>query len=126
MPKDSIKVWTLLEYRYRDAANFKARGTVALRGAAAPCDWQRALKSLEDGLFIAEQLGVPPLYEKLYQWSDGPVAADHCWHEFVGFRVVEEAAVDPDVARLGPTEAFVKRLAAVVEWNGALSPHFTI
>lgn len=126
MAKDTTRMWTLFEYRYRDAGNFKSHGAVALEGVADSDDCERALKSLEDDLFIAEQLDIPPLYSKLYQWSGGPSAADHCWHEFVALTIVDEAALDPDIPRVGTAAAFVKCLAAVEDWNGALSPHFAL
>jgi hypothetical protein len=73
--------------------------------------------------FIAEQVGVPPLYEQLYRWSDGPTQSDHCWHEFVGFRVLStpEANVPIDDAA-----AFVARFRSVTEWDGRRSPHFRL
>lgn len=126
MKKHSAGMWTLFEYRYRDADNFKAHGAVALEGCIDLSDWQHARKSFEDDLFIAEQLGIPPLYEQLYQWSNGPSVADHCWHEFVALTAVEETAVDRDTPRAGTAAAFVRRVAAVREWNGALSPHFAL
>lgn len=126
MAKDPTRMWTLFAYRYRDAGNFKARGAVALEGVADSDDWKRALESLEDDLFIAEQLDIPPLYAKLYQWSGGPSAMDHCWHEFVALTIVDEAALNPDIPRVGTAAAFVKCLAAVKDWNGALSPHFAL
>lgn len=119
-------MWTLFEYQYRDAGNFKSRGAVALAGAIEPSQWESALRSLEDGLFVAEQIGLPPLYEQLYVWSDGPCATDHCWHEFVAVTVVHEDALPPDVPHMGTATAFIERLAAIQDWDGALSPHFAL
>jgi hypothetical protein len=81
------------------------------------------MAKLEAGeFFVAEQLGVPPLYQALYKWSGGPTSADHCWHEFVGIEVTDEAP--PNIYRWGEAEAFVARWFAVSEWKGELSPHF--
>ncbi len=56
-----------------------------------PDERDAILSRLEDGnLFIAEQVDVPPLYEQLYRWSGGPIAADHCWHQFVGLQIVSQ------------------------------------
>jgi len=126
MVKNPTRMWTLFEYQYRDAGNFKVRGEIALEGVADPENWKHALKSLEDDLFIAEQLDIPPLYAKLYQWSGGPSAADHCWHEFVALKVVEHSETDRRTPRAGTAAEFVRRLAAVSEWQGALSPHFAL
>jgi len=114
---------TLFNYSYRDAGNYKAWGIVALDGEASRERWQAALAKLEAGeFFVAEQLGVPPLYHALYKWSGGPTLADHCWHSFVDIKVVDEA--EPDAYRWGDTKAFVARLLAIDEWKGELSPHF--
>lgn len=115
---------TLFEYRYRDAGNFKAFGRLALYGALTQ-DEMRAVRSRlsGDGLFIAEQLNVPSLYEQLYQWSDGPTAADHCWHEFVDIHLVDETE-GADACSGGEAKDFVARLLAVDTWQESLSPHF--
>ena len=119
--------WTLFEYLYRDAGNFKAFGCLALEDAMPPGD-QQILKSHfpGDGLFIAEQLGVPPLYEELYQWSDGPTPSDHCWHEFAGVKVVDHPDVPTDAYRWGSAKEFLERLSAVSAWDQQLSPHFRL
>lgn len=116
--------WTLFEYRYRDAGNFKSNGAVALEGEVSAQEIEAATAALQDGeLFIAEQIGVPPLYGPLYRWSDGATADDHCWHEFVAFSPVAENRMGPDVPRFGSVQAFVERLTAVQAWRCELSPH---
>ena len=114
---------TLFNYLYRDAGNCKVWGTIALDGAVVRKQWQAALAKLEAGeFFVAEQLGVPPLYQALYKWSGGPTLADHCWHEFVDIKIVDEAG--PDAYLYDNAETFVARLLAVSEWRGELSPHY--
>lgn len=114
---------TLFNYLYRDADNYKAWGALALDGAVARNRWQAALAKLEAGeFFVAEQLDVPPLYHALYKWSGGPTSADHCWHEFAGIKIADEA--EPDAYRWGEAVAFVNRLRAIQEWKEELSPHF--
>lgn len=118
---------TVFEYRYRDAGNFKATGTVALKGRADKPLVDAALASLQDGeFFIAEQLGVPPLYEQLYRWSGGPTAQDHCWHEFVAVRQVEDADAASKMPRLGSAQAFFEGMAGIRRWHGELSPHWDL
>jgi hypothetical protein len=116
---------TLFEYLYRDGGNFKAFGSVLFDGGLSEeqlC--QARAKFAGDGLFVAEQLGLPPLYEQLYVYSGGPISTDHCWHEFRDIRPVAIADVPPDTRAFGPAAEFLACLLAVQEWRGELSPHF--
>lgn len=117
--------WTVFEYLYRDADNHKAFGKVAFCGSVPLETWDCALQKLDDGThFIAEQVGLPPLYGQLLHWSDGgPTDADHCWHEFVSVSTVEEDDLPTAVLKLGKVATFVERLSAVKEWNIWLSPN---
>lgn len=118
-------VWTLFEYLYRDAGNFKAFGCVALEGRIDADDQERIRAKLESGEhFIAEQVCVPPLYDQLYKWSDGATVSDHCWHEFVGFR--ESGIYPAECPHGGAAVEFVLRFASVTDWNAPLSPHFNL
>lgn len=111
---------TAFDYMYRDAGNFKAFGTIALEGELDQADQELIRGRLSSGeFFIAEQVGVPPLYRELYKWSGGPISDDHCWHEFVGFRALSEVE-----SRTESVREFVARFAAVDDWNEGLSPHF--
>ena len=116
--------WTIFEYLYRDAGNFKAFGSIALEGRINSADCEAIRAKLDSGeFFIAEQIGVPPLYEQLYKWSDGPTTSDHCWHEFVGFR----ESGDPERCPIGGNaKDFVMRVTLMNEWNLSLSPHFSL
>ncbi|HET7577464.1 MAG TPA: hypothetical protein VFK19_13015 [Sphingomicrobium sp.] len=117
-------MWTAFDYMYRDAGNFKAFGTVILEGELRAPDREIIHSRLEsDEFFIAEQVGVPPLYHELYRWSDGPTKEDHCWHEFVGFREIADHA---EGRAASTTAEFVDRFAAVKDWNETLSPHVAI
>ena len=111
------------EYRYRDAGNFKAYGRVVLDRAIDPSEEDLVRSCLESNeFFIAEQVGVPALYEQLYQWSNGRTQSDHCWHEFIEFRAL------PTPLAQGSTKIaasdFVASFAAVQQWDETLSPHF--
>lgn len=117
--------WTVFEYLYRDAGNFKAFGSVLLKGRVSDDNRDAIRSRLESGeYFIAEQVGVPPLYEQLYQWSNGPTESDHCWHEFVGIRDVDSPTAG--VKSVGDAAKFVTRFAGVTGWEESLSPHFAI
>lgn len=112
------------EYRYRDAGNFKAYGCIVLDRAISPSEEGLVRRRLENGeLFIAEQVGIPPLYEQLYQWSNGPTQSDHCWHEFVAFRAFSgpPTHVTAEIA----TRDLVASFEAVQRWEETRSPHFS-
>jgi len=66
-------MWTAFDYMYRDAGNFKAFGTIVLKGYLSTGDQEIVCTSLDGGeFFVAEQVGVPALYDDLYKWSAGP------------------------------------------------------
>lgn len=118
-------MWTVFEYLYRDADNFKAFGSVLLKGRLSDDDRDAIRSRLESGeFFIAEQVGVPALYEQLYQWSAGPTESDHCWHEFVGFREIDRP--ESSVTYVCDAGMFVTRFAGVTAWEESLSPHTTL
>lgn len=120
-------MWTVLNYLYRDAGNFKAFGSIALDGALDRRE-QRIARACfyDDGLFIAEQIDVPALYAPLYKWSGGPTRSDHCWHEFVEFQIVSETDIPLDACRWGTADAFLQRLRSIEAWEGERSPHFKL
>lgn len=116
--------YTLFRYLYRDGGNFKAFGSIAFDGALSAEQLVEARACFGgDGLFIAEQLGIPPLYTQLYPYSGGPIAMDHCWHEFLDIRVVAAAGGAPGTRPGGAAPEFLGRLLAVQEWQCELSPH---
>lgn len=114
-------MWTAFDYMYRDAGNFKAFGFVILKGDITRGDRQLIRSRLSGGdYFIAEQVGVPPLYNKLYECSGAPTPSDHCWHEFVGFR---EMAPPEDTGSVISLRDFLSRFVGLEEWDESLSPH---
>lgn len=118
---------TLFEYLYRDAGNFKAHGAVLFEGSLEEHELARVRTRFgADGLFIAEQIGIPPLYVELYRWSDGPTRDDHCWHELWDIRSVEKEEYAADIVCIGRIDAFVNQLAGIKEWREELSPHFPV
>lgn len=115
----------VFEYAYRDANNFKVFGELLLVGRWNDPDTVEFLRYLDGGeFFVAEQVGVPPLYEALYRLSEGITAADHVFHEFRGVRY----ATDDDIERLPAWGKAYKLLNAFRStrgrWNLRLSPHF--
>jgi len=115
-------VWTAFEYCYRDAANFKAFGTLWLGGQLSQSDRRIIDSALADGeYFIAEQIGIPPLYEQLYSFSNGRVSEDHCWHEL--FDIRSAATLPTDAKPWGPAADLVGRFGSVGEWDQRYTPH---
>jgi hypothetical protein len=117
--------YILFEYLYRDGGNFKAHGSIALIGILSDSELDSIRESFEtDGLFIAEQIGVAPLYEKLYYWSGGANSLDHCWHEFQRIAHVPNSMALESVEVWGAASDFYRIVTEVTAWNGSLSPHF--
>lgn len=102
--------YSVLEYLYRDAGNFKAWGLVLLEGAMTAED-ERALRDcFVDGMYFdATQLGVPSLREELWASSGSSYSAalDHGWHELSDVRVAS-----PDEVRKHPLWGNVKKFIA--------------
>lgn len=113
---------TLLRYLYRDAANYKAHGTVILSGKTSPEHDRRLRTSLIDGeYFIPEKVGLPSLRERLYQYSSGsPTEDDHVLHEFVELRAAttEEMGSWPTMGQLDELLERFEREARSGWWAG--------
>lgn len=118
-----MQKFCVFEYLYRDAANYKAWGTLVLRGAATESDLEVLATHFESGeFFIAEQLGIPPLYAELWEFSNGPSIDDHVWHTFHALRpATKEDAKKPS---FDTVEKFISKIRAVETWNETLSPHW--
>lgn len=113
---------SLLAYRYRDAANYKANGAVLLSGEATAEHHRRLKASQIDGeYFIPEKVGLPSLRERLYQYSEGvPTSDDHLLHELVELRPATAEEVCAQAAAV-PVEALVERFEAAAHagwWHG--------
>lgn len=119
----AIQEFAVFEYLYRDAGNFKAWGRLLLVGSPHFVDAGTIKIALRPGEeFIAEQVGVPPLYERL--WSACGTShdpdIDHAWHEFFELR---EASRE-ECARLevhGALKTLIKAFVSVQRWREELS-----
>lgn len=79
--------FSVFEYLYRDASNYKAWGALLLLGAATDANTEAIRRHLELGeYFIPGLLGIPSLDVELHQYSGGPTEDDHFFHEFVDLR----------------------------------------
>jgi hypothetical protein len=115
--------FSVFEYCYRDASNYKSWGCLLLKGRLTSADFKILQERLESGeFFIAEQLGIPPLYAELWALSGGPTSDDHVWHSFHALRPAETDEMNTAV--FDTVENFIARLAAITQWDGKLSPHW--
>lgn len=120
-----MKKFSIFEYLYRDASNYKSWGTLVLRGEATASDLGVLKSKFESGeFFIAEQLGLPTLYAELWEFSNGPSIDDHAWHCFYKLR----PATDEDITEpvFGSVKNLISKISAVKEWEPELSPHWDI
>jgi hypothetical protein len=115
----------VFEYRYRDAGNYKVEGRVLLTGKLTAQQRTAIEERMESGqFFIAEQVGIPPLCSKLFEFGGGPNSEDHAWHEFDGFRSVAshfQSAKDDTVMS---AEKLFRAFKSVECWKPELSPNF--
>jgi hypothetical protein len=116
--------FTIFEYLYRDAGNFKSYGSILLLGQISRTEHGVIERKMESGeFFIAEQIGVKALYKELYKFSGGMTQQDHVWHSFVEFRGVNDDDHIDDMEVWGTVVDFIKKFASIGEWNLRLSRH---
>jgi hypothetical protein len=116
--------YLVFEYLYRDSGNYKVFGELWLTGSLTEKEQAELVGDLEsEEFFVAEQLGVPPLYEGLFKMTGGRIQDDHAWHTFAGFR--GELELPSGVTVWGKSADL---LAAIVEaqkdWKPQLSANF--
>jgi hypothetical protein len=71
---------TRVEYRYRDAANYKQFASVVLGGEITPEERQRIRAALDGGeYFIPSEVGLTDLQPRMPAFPDPEI--DHVWHE---------------------------------------------
>ena len=115
--------FSVFEYCYRDASNYKVYGQLLLKGPVSIADIQNLQTRFESGeFFIAEQLGIPPLYGGLRALSSGPTEEDHVWHTFLTLRPASTGESTADV--FDTIDNLISKIEAVVAWNQTLSPHW--
>lgn len=118
-----LKHFSIFEYLYRDAGNFKTHGALLLTGYDRDADAQ--LRACLDwgNQFVAEQVGVPVLCSEHWESvGEGPSDLDHAFHEFVRLREAAPADLSQSVA--GSLSDLVERFhAAAGRWDVTLSPN---
>lgn len=87
--------YSILEYRYRDAANWKTHGQVLLLGSPTEAMGRALFASLEPGdLFVTEQVGIPALHGEHHASFGEEEDLDHAFHEIVLLRPAEISEID--------------------------------
>lgn len=118
----------IFEYLYRDAGNFKASGALLLEGLLSEDDIAKIAERFDEGkLFVAEQIRVPALCEKLWRecQCDPSAEMDHVWHEFSAVRgaTIEECSrMEP----WGSAADFLHNVIRIDSWELSLSPNWDL
>jgi hypothetical protein len=117
------KTYCVFDYMYRDAANYKVWRSLLLSGFPSQEDIAALRASMESGeYFVAEQVGIPPLYDELWALSDGPTEDDHALHEFVELRSAKQEDTETLLV-FGELTELLQKFQAVSRWDYSLSPN---
>lgn len=118
----------IFEYLYRDAGNFKVSGKLLIDGELGDADIALLQNKFDSGeYFIAEQIGVPTLYQTLWRECECEPSdeLDHVWHEFMAVRL----ATKEDLLTLEPwgtAKDFVTNVTKINSWKPALSKNWEL
>ena len=76
------KNFSVVEYQYRDASNYKSYGQILIEGKFFKKDINQIHSCMYDHgeYFIPEEIGIPPLQNLLWEKTNGPNDDDHEWH----------------------------------------------
>ena len=109
--------FSVFEYLYRAAGNWKAWGQLLLKGGPRANQIELFCARLESGqFFIAEQLGIPTLQQKFWAQYGGPTLDDHPWHEFAGVRLATAEEISND-SRWGTMQSLSERANSIAVWD---------
>jgi hypothetical protein len=89
MAKD---LYSVVEYQYRDASNYKEFGEILLEGIFSEEDVATVYSLMYDckQFFVPEEMGIPSLQIKLWEKYGGENEDDHDWHSIERIRLAEE------------------------------------
>jgi hypothetical protein len=85
-------LYSVFEYQYRDASNYKEFGELLLEGIFSEKDLETMHSLMYDcgQFFVPEEVGIPPLQPKLWEKYDGKNEDDHDWHSIECVRLANE------------------------------------
>ncbi len=110
--------FSVFEYLYRDAGNWKTWGQIILEGDSNASEISSLRACFEsDEHFIAEQLGIPTLFQEFWAQYGGPTRDDHPWHEFAGIRPATQAEISHG-SIWGTMKSLVERASSIEAWEG--------
>lgn len=116
--------YVVFDYLYRDASNYKVFGSAWLAGTLTKDEQSEIFACCSGGeFFIAEQIGIPALYQGLYEHGGGPTEDDHVWHTLEGFRNCMPLPTGGTLRGEAPALLAAFR-AAKGNWQQELSPNF--
>ena len=120
----SEKTFSIFEYLYRDASNYKSWGIALLEGQLSTKEVATMVKHFDSGLyFVAEQIGIPTLYGELLLLSGGcSTVDDHSFHEFHGLHIATTDDVN-NLPKWGQASELLSRIQGIKYWNAALCSH---
>ena len=118
--------YTIFEYLYRDASNYKVGGMLLLAGGVSQEYSETLVSHLEtDNLFVAEQVSSPPLYKELWALSGGKTDDDHAYHQFFELRPATSEEIG-ELELFTDTDELLSRFRKVDgRWDCLLSPNCT-
>ena len=93
--------FTIVEYQYRDASNYKARGEIRLAGSLRKKD----VVEIQDMFFVPEEVGLQPLQPLLWGEQGEPNEDDHDWHTIEQIR--DATHDDMALPLYGTTDDFI-------------------
>ncbi len=112
-----------LDYLYRDTGNFKRYGQVLLFGEATASVNNSIRKTLCEGeRFIAEQVGLPPLYFTNSDNEYETESTDHVWHEFIQIRPANNNEINQPI--FGDVIEITERFNKNQNWEECLSANW--
>src|SRR3546814_11123662 len=93
--------YSIFEYLYRDAGNYKTHDRVLLAGRATSADEAAIRASLDDVCFVTEQVGLAPLQPPhLLDCGSEVGELDHGFHEFAPIHPAQAGAAHGEAARM--------------------------
>jgi hypothetical protein len=86
-----VKKYSVIEYLYRDASNYKEFGEILLEGLFSETDIELVRSCMYDcgQFFVPEEIGIPPLQSRLWEKYGGPDEDDHQWHSIECIRTAK-------------------------------------
>ena len=86
------KKYSIFEYQYRDASNYKSYGEILVEGKFLKKDINLIHSCMYDfgEYFIPEEIGIPPLQYKIWEKCKGRNNDDHEWHSILCIREAKQ------------------------------------